>query len=140
MGLSWVRLSPAGHDLQRGPPVMSRPDITGDAQQIKDVIVRGGVVILQGDVGYGMLTATPKAARKTFDVKGRGAHKPHGMLGCADFRHEVHVLDPGQHDMIYRITIDYALPLGVIAPFRLGHPVIESIEPETFRASSVEGT
>ena len=47
---------------------MSRPDITGDAQQIKDVIVRGGVAILQGDVGYGLLTATPKAARKTIDV------------------------------------------------------------------------
>ena len=62
---------------------MSRPDIIGDAQQIKDVILRGGVVILQGDVGYGLLTATPKAARKTIDVKGRAAHKRHGMLGCA---------------------------------------------------------
>jgi len=119
---------------------MSRPDITGDAQQIKDVIVGGGVVILQGDVGYGMLTATPKAARKTFDVKGRAAHKRHGMLGCADFRHEAQILDPARHDMIDAITIDYDLPLGVIAPVRPGHPVIESIEPETFRASSVDGT
>jgi tRNA A37 threonylcarbamoyladenosine synthetase subunit TsaC/SUA5/YrdC len=119
---------------------MSRPDITGDAQQIKDVIVGGGVVILQGDVGYGMLTATPKAARKTIDVKGRAAHKRHGMLGCADFRHEAQILDPVKHDMIDAITIDYDLPLGVIAPVRPGHPVIESIEPQTFRASSVEGT
>ena len=119
---------------------MSRPDITGDAQQIKDVIVRGGVVILQGDVGYGLLTATPTAARKTIDVKGRAAHKRHGMLGCADFRHEAQILDPVKHDMIDAITIDYDLPLGVIAPVRPGHPVIESIEPETFRASSVEGT
>ena len=119
---------------------MSRPDITGDAQQIKDVIVRGGVAILQGDVGYGLLTATPRAARKTIDVKGRAAHKRHGMLGCADFRYEAQILDPVKHDMIDAITIDYDLPLGVIAPVRPGHPVIESIEPQTFRASSVEGT
>jgi tRNA A37 threonylcarbamoyladenosine synthetase subunit TsaC/SUA5/YrdC len=119
---------------------MSRPDITGDAQQIKDVILRGGVAILQGDVGYGLLTATPTAARKTIDVKGRAAHKRHGMLGCADFRHEAQILDPVKHDMIDAITIDYDLPLGVIAPVRPGHPVIESIEPQTFRASSVEGT
>ena len=113
---------------------MSRPDIIGDAQQIKDVILRGGVVILQGDVGYGLLTATPKAARKTFDVKGRAAHKRHGMLGCADFRRQAQILDPVKHDMIDAITIDYDLPLGVIAPVRLGHPIVESIEPETFRA------
>jgi tRNA A37 threonylcarbamoyladenosine synthetase subunit TsaC/SUA5/YrdC len=119
---------------------MSRPDITGDAQQIKDVILRGGVAILQGDVGYGLLTATPTAARKTIDVKGRAAHKRHGMLGCADFRYEAQILDPVKHDMIDAITIDYDLPLGVIAPVRPGHPVVESIEPETFRASSVEGT
>ena len=62
------------------------------------------------------------------------------MLGCADFRHEAQILDPVKHDMIDAITIDYDLPLGVIAPVRPGHPVVESIEPETFRASSVEGT
>src|ERR1700749_791094 len=97
-GLSWVRLSRARHDLQRGPPVMSRPDITGDAQQIKDVIIRGGVAILQGDVGDGLLTATPQAARKTIDVKGRAAHKRHGMLGCADFRHEAQIPAPAKPD------------------------------------------
>src|SRR5258707_9232260 len=119
---------------------MSRPDISGDAQRIKDVILGGGVAILKGDVGYGMLTATPKAAGKTFDVKRRAAHKRHGMLGCADFRCEAQVLDQTKHDMIDAITIDYDLPLGVIAPVRLDHPVIKSIEPEAFRASSVDGT
>jgi hypothetical protein len=102
---------------------MSRPDIIGDAQRIKDVLLRGGVAILQGDVGYGLLTATPKAARKSFDVK-----------------REAQLLDEVKHDMIDAITIDYDLPLGVIAPVRLDHPIVESIEPETFRASSVEGT
>ena len=118
---------------------MSRPDIIGDAQQIKDVILGGGVVILQGDVGYGLLTATPKAARKTIDVKGRPLTSGTARL-AADFRHQAQILDPVKHDMIDAITIDYDLPLGVIAPVRLGHPMVESIEPQTFRASSVEGT
>jgi tRNA A37 threonylcarbamoyladenosine synthetase subunit TsaC/SUA5/YrdC len=119
---------------------MSRPDIIGDAQRIKDVIVGGGVAILQGDVGYGMLTATGKAARKSFEVKMRGRHKRHGMLGSREFRLEAQILNQTKQDMIDAITIDYDLPLGVIAPVRLDHPIIKSIDPETFRASSVDGT
>src|SRR5260370_2286033 len=110
---------------------MSRPDITGDAQRIKAVLPRGGVTILQGDVGYGLLTATPAAARKTIDVKRRAAHKRHGMLGCADFRREAQILDQTKHDMVDAITIDYDPPLAVIAPVRLAHPGIQSIHPET---------
>jgi tRNA A37 threonylcarbamoyladenosine synthetase subunit TsaC/SUA5/YrdC len=119
---------------------MSRPDIAGDAQRIKDVIVDGGVAILQGDVGYGLLTATPTAARKTFDVKMRARHKRHGMLGCREFRLEAQTLEPTKQDMIDAITIDFDLPLGVIAPVRLDHPIVRSIDPETFHASSVDGT
>jgi tRNA A37 threonylcarbamoyladenosine synthetase subunit TsaC/SUA5/YrdC len=119
---------------------MSRPDIVADAQRIKDVILGGGITLLQGDVGYGLLTATPTAARRTFDVKKRAAHKRHGMLGGAAFRREAHILEPVKHDMIDAITIDFDLPLGVIAPIRLDHPVVKSIEPETFKASSVDGT
>src|SRR6476619_4260364 len=119
---------------------MSRPDIAGEAQRIKDVIVDGGVAILQGDVGYGLLPATPTAARKTFDVKMRARHKRHGMLGCREFRLEAQTLEQTKQDMIDAITIDYDLPLGVIAPIRLDHPVVKSIEPETFKASSVDGT
>jgi tRNA A37 threonylcarbamoyladenosine synthetase subunit TsaC/SUA5/YrdC len=119
---------------------MSRPDIAADAQRIKDVILDGGVTLLQGDVGYGLLTATPTAARRTIEVKRRASHKRHGMLGSAEFRHEAQILDPVKHDMIDAITVDFDLPLGVIAPVRVDHPLIKSIDPETFKASSVEGT
>ena len=119
---------------------MSRPDIIGDAQRIKDVIIDGGVAILQGDVGYGMLTATADAARKSFEVKMRARLKRSGIFGSREFRHEAKILHPAKHDMIDAITIDFDLPLGVIAPVRPDHPIIESIDPETFRASSVDGT
>jgi tRNA A37 threonylcarbamoyladenosine synthetase subunit TsaC/SUA5/YrdC len=119
---------------------MSRPDITGDAQRVQDVTLSGGVTILQGDVGYGMLTATPQAARRTFDIKKRAAHKRHGMLGCREFRLEAQILDQKKHDMIDAITVDFNLPVGVIAPIRLDHPIVKSIEPGTFWASSVDGT
>jgi len=119
---------------------MSRPAIRGDAQRVKEVILDGGVAIVQGDVGYGMLTATPEAAGKTREIKKRAAHKRHGMLGCREFRVRAQILDQRKHDMIDAITVDYDLPLGVIAPVRLDDPVVRSIEPETFRASSVDGT
>ena len=39
---------------------MTRPDIKSDARRVESAIC--GVAIVQGDVGYGMLTATPGIA------------------------------------------------------------------------------
>jgi tRNA A37 threonylcarbamoyladenosine synthetase subunit TsaC/SUA5/YrdC len=119
---------------------MPRPDIIGDANRIVDVLLDGGVIINPGDLGYGMLTASPGAARKSFDAKQRAAHKRHGMLGSADIRAEVHLLDRRGNDIVNAITVDNDLPLGVVAPVRLNHPLIKAIDSETFCGASVNGT
>jgi tRNA A37 threonylcarbamoyladenosine synthetase subunit TsaC/SUA5/YrdC len=119
---------------------MTRPDITSDARRVDRVLRGGGVAIIQGDVGYGMLAATPDAARRTVSVKHRAAHKRHGMIGNPEFRREAMKLDQRQHDMIDAITVDFDLPLGVIGTVRKDHPIIAGIEPETLRASMVGDT
>src|SRR5246500_762783 len=119
---------------------MARPDIESDARRVEGVIRGGGVAIVQGDVGYGMLTATPDAASRTVSMKHRAAHKRHGMIGNAEFRHDAMKLDKRQHGMVDAITVDFDLPLGVIGPVRRDHPIIAGIEPDTLRASMVGDT
>ena len=119
---------------------MARPDIESDARRVEGVIRGGGVAIVQGDVGYGMLTATPDAASRTVSMKRRAAHKRHGMIGNAEFRRDVMKLDERQHDMVDAVTVDFDLPLGVIGPVRKDHPIIAGIEPNTLLAASVGDT
>ena len=119
---------------------MARPDIESDARRVEGVIRGGGVAIVQGDVGYGLLTATPDAASRTVSMKHRAAHKRHGMIGNAEFRRDVMKLDERQHDMVDAVTVDFDLPLGVIGPVRKDHPIIAGIEPNTLLAASVGDT
>ena len=114
---------------------MTRPDINSDARRVESAICGGGVAIVQGDVGYGMLEATPDATRRTVSMKHRAAHKRHGMIGNAEFRRDAMKLDERQHDMVDAITVDFDLPLGVIGPVRKDHPIIAGIEPDTLRCA-----
>jgi len=77
---------------------MTRPDIKSDARRVESAICGGGVAIVQGDVGYGMLTATPDAACRTVSMKHRAAHKRHGLIGNAEFRRDAMKLEKFQHD------------------------------------------
>src|ERR1700758_4864942 len=116
---------------------MTRPDIKSDARRVESAICGGGIAIVQADVGYGMLAATPDAARRTVSTKHRAAHKRHGMIGNVEFRRDAMRLDERQHDMVDAITADFDLPLGVIGPVRKDHPIIAGIEPETLRVRMV---
>src|SRR5246500_1584650 len=119
---------------------MARPDIKSDARRVESAIRGGGVAIVQGDVGYGMLTATPEAASRTISMKRRADHKRHGMIGNAEFRRAAMKLDERRHDMVDAITVDFDLPLGVIGRIRKDHPIIAGIEPNTLLAASVGDT
>jgi tRNA A37 threonylcarbamoyladenosine synthetase subunit TsaC/SUA5/YrdC len=87
-----------------------------------------------------MLAATGEAARRTVSLKHRAADKRHGMMGNAEFRHDAMKLDERQHDMVDAITVDFDLPLGVIATVRKDHPIIAGIDQNTLRASMVGDT
>src|ERR1700752_3115995 len=100
---------------------MARPDIKSDARRVESAICGGGVAIVQGDVGYGMLAATPDAARRTVSMKHRAAHERHGMIGNAEFRRDAMKLDERQHDIVDAVTVDFDLPLGLIRPGRKDH-------------------
>ena len=95
--------------------VPGRPDIESDKRRLLDVLTNGGVAIMPGNLGYGLIASTPEANRRIVAAKHREAHKRQGMVVDAILEREIHVLDQRKRDIIDCITVDYNLPLGVIA-------------------------
>lgn len=118
----------------------TRPDILTDARRTAEVIERGGVAIVPGDMGYGMVGSHGDALLRMFNTKRRGAHKRHAMVGNWDLHHELHVMTPRTSDMVNAITKDFNLPLAVVGEYRPDHPILQSLDEDTLGASSVGKT
>jgi tRNA A37 threonylcarbamoyladenosine synthetase subunit TsaC/SUA5/YrdC len=115
-----------------------KPDIAADARGAFDVIKAGGSCIFPVDVGYTFVGGSQAALLRIFHAKGRGTHKRNAMVGDLAIHDEIHSLDARGREMVRTITVGYDLPLGVIAPFRAGHPLIRKLHPESL-AGSTEG-
>lgn len=119
---------------------MSRPDITGDARRAMDVLKSGGGVIFPVDVGYTFIGGSAPTLQKIFTTKGRAEHKRNAMIADRTLEDEIHILDTRGKEVLECITVDYDLPFGPIAPFRLDHPLIRKLEEYTMRGSTVGDT
>jgi tRNA A37 threonylcarbamoyladenosine synthetase subunit TsaC/SUA5/YrdC len=115
-------------------------DFARDARRAFDVLKAGGVAIVPNDVGYSILGGSQAALRRIFSAKGRALSKRNAMVGNADIQRELHILSPRGRDIVVAITEDYDLPLGCIAPCRLGHPLLRTLPPEALAASTLDDT
>ena len=52
---------------------------------------------------------------------------------------EIHAVDQRKRDMIDCVTIDYNLPLGVIAKYREDHPLMRSLDPFLVKIGTARG-
>jgi tRNA A37 threonylcarbamoyladenosine synthetase subunit TsaC/SUA5/YrdC len=111
-----------------------------DARRAMDVMENAGIAILPNDVGYSLIAARPAALRKIFDTKKRAPSKLNAMLGNDDLQRELHVLDARGRSVVDAITKDYDLPLGLIAPCRIEHPLLAKLDADTFERSTKGGT
>ena len=107
-----------------------------DARRAFDVIKGGGVAILPNDVGYSLIGAHAPALKRIFDTKKRAPAKLNAMLGNADLHREIHVVSERGRRIVEAITIDYDLPLGLIAPCRPDHPLLTKLDPDTYARST----
>jgi len=119
---------------------MALLDIRADAQHAMDVMESAGIAILPNDVGYSLIAARPVALRKIFDTKKRAPTKLNAMLGNDDLHRELHVVSERGRAIVDAITVDYDLPLGLIAPCRIDHPLLAKLDPDTFERSTKGGT
>ncbi len=115
-------------------------DIANDASRAFAVLKRGGIAILPMDVGYSAIGGSAAALRTIFETKQRTPAKLNAMLGDMALHRELHEVDPRGRAVVDCLVGDYDLPLGVIAPARMEHPILRAMDPEALRRSSHEGT
>lgn len=111
-----------------------------DARRAFDVMHQGGIGILPNDIGYSLIAARAPALRKIFDTKRRAPSKLNAMLGNDDLHRELHVVSERGRSIVEAITRDYDLPLGLIAPCRVDHPLLRKLDPDTYDRSTKDNT
>jgi tRNA A37 threonylcarbamoyladenosine synthetase subunit TsaC/SUA5/YrdC len=126
----------SGHPFINGKPI----DIASDAKRVFEVLKNGGLAIVPADIGYGLIAIDPAALQKAFVTKQRQAHKRHAMVGSWRLHKELHVLPEREAKMVEVLAKDLDLPIGVIAPYRADHPIIQQLGENTLKRSSVDGT
>jgi tRNA A37 threonylcarbamoyladenosine synthetase subunit TsaC/SUA5/YrdC len=120
-------------------PARGRPDIEGDTRRLLDVLTNGGIAIIPANLGYAYTACTADANRRIIEVKKRAGHKRNGIVMGAETEREVHVLDQRKRDIIDCVTVDYNLPLGVIAQYRKDHPLIQAFDPYLLKIGTARG-
>ncbi|MFA7278693.1 MAG: Sua5/YciO/YrdC/YwlC family protein [Sterolibacterium sp.] len=107
-----------------------------DAERAFKVLQAGGIAILPNDVGYSLIGGSAQALRNIFDTKQRTPAKLNAMLGDAEIHQQLHVVGTRAREIVQAITEDYDLPLGVIAPCRPDHPMLQGMDRETYQRST----
>ena len=115
-------------------------DVKGDAARAFSIMQNGGIAILPNDVGYSLIAGEAPALRKIFDTKRRAPSKLNAMLGNANHHREIHAIGTRAQEIVEAITVDYDLPLGIIAPCRRDHPMLTRLDPDTYQRSTAGDT
>jgi len=107
-----------------------------DAHRAMQVIQAGGVAILPNDVGYSLIAAQTNALRKIFDTKRRAPQKLNAMLGNDDLHRALHQVSSRGREIVQAITNDYNLPLGLVAPCKPEHPLLQQLDHDIYERST----
>jgi tRNA A37 threonylcarbamoyladenosine synthetase subunit TsaC/SUA5/YrdC len=99
----------------------------------------GGLILVKGDIGYGLFGTSEAAIRKMYRVKGRPYANPCIFIGNLDVLDAVaRVGDPSVHDWIKNIAAwtTYA----VVLPARDDSPLLDAMDPWVRSRSVTDGT
>jgi len=118
---------------------MAVVDIMTDARRVFETLQGGGIAIFPNDVGYALMGGSAAAVRRINQTKGRGGHKRNAFLCGLDTQREMHVLDTRSREIIEALTVDYDLPLGAVAPYDPGHPMLQKVPPDLLACSTANG-
>lgn len=116
------------------------PFMAAEADRAFAALKAGGVAIMPMDVGYSAIGGSYAALRRIFDAKRRQPTKFNAMIGDAALARELYVLPDEGWAAFDAITLDDDLPLGVIGPCRMDHPILASMEPAALDMSTKDGT
>jgi tRNA A37 threonylcarbamoyladenosine synthetase subunit TsaC/SUA5/YrdC len=126
--------------LKPEPGAPALIDYEGDAQRIFDVVADGGTAIMPVTTGYALLGASRDSVMGIFNNKQRAPSKVTALCGSLEVFEAVQVVGAEQRRVIDSITQFFRLPLGVIAPVRLDHPLFEGVHEDILAQSRRDGT
>jgi tRNA A37 threonylcarbamoyladenosine synthetase subunit TsaC/SUA5/YrdC len=115
---------------------MSVLDIQNDAARAFSVLKDGGIGILPMDVGYSLIGGSPQALKRIFDTKNRAPSKLNAMLGNDAIHRALHKVSTRGREIYEAICNDYGLPLGLIAPCNIDHPLLQTLDRDTYERST----
>ena len=125
-----------GPDINKKVDQMSVLDIQGDAAKAFAILRDGGIAILPMDVGYSLIGGSPQALKRIFDTKKRAPSKLNAMLGNDDLHRALHRVSTRGQEIYEAICLDYDLPLGLIAPCAIDHPLLKTLDRDTYQRST----
>ncbi|KAJ5333753.1 uncharacterized protein N7506_007536 [Penicillium brevicompactum] len=111
-------------------PTRHVPNPKADAKKVFKVLKDGGIAIIPMNVGYGIIATDPAALDCIIDAKRRKPHKRHAIIGSYSLHCELHILPPREASIVKLLTVDLDLPIGVVAPYRHDHPMIQRLAPD----------
>jgi tRNA A37 threonylcarbamoyladenosine synthetase subunit TsaC/SUA5/YrdC len=113
------------------PAPGAHPNVKADAHRIFDVLKGGGLALVPAEAGYALIASSTEAFQRSFAAKKRAPSHTQGIVGTIGLSRNLHVLPDETHDMIRVLHKDMNLSLGVIAPFRKDHAVLQHLSPMT---------
>jgi tRNA A37 threonylcarbamoyladenosine synthetase subunit TsaC/SUA5/YrdC len=115
-------------------------DPVQDARRVFAVLETGGIAIVPLDVAYAVFGGSGDAIRRIFEAKGRSFTKPNGMIADFELFSSLHVVGQRERDVVQAVTEDYGLPLSIVAPFRVDHPIFANVDEFAMQRSTKIGT
>lgn len=116
------------------------PNPMADARKVFEILKHGGIAIIPMNVGYGIVAIEAHALRRIFNAKKRKPHKRHAMVGSYSLHREIHSLPPREANIVKLLTVELDLPLGVVAPYRSDHSIIQRMSPDALEESISDNT
>lgn len=126
--------------LKPEPGAPALIDYDADAQRVFDVVANGGTAIMPVTTGYALLGASRNSVMGIFNNKRRAPTKVTALCGSIEMFEAVQIVGDEQRRVIDAITRFFRLPLGVIAPVRLDHPIFAKVDDEILVQSRRDGT
>lgn len=110
-----------------------------DVDGVLDTLTAGGLVLVKGDIGYGLFGTSERAIRRMYEVKGRRFTNPCIFIGNLDVLDEVVELpSPEVRDWIADVTS--WTTLAVVGRVRPGSRVLAGMDPWVRSQSVTDGT
>jgi tRNA A37 threonylcarbamoyladenosine synthetase subunit TsaC/SUA5/YrdC len=116
------------------------PNTKRDALAVFQTLQAGGIAIMPTEVGYGLMASSTEAIVRAFAAKKRKPGHPQGLIGSYELHRELHILSDEKFEMTRVLTEDLDMGIGIMAPYKADHPLLQKLTPETLASATKNGT